>query len=376
MPSVWHNAVSHNAVSSAPEGEVRADGRLPTPLDLDPWWDLFLPALCGDVGPALHAVDVAVRDDGEMDGDLLAVAARACFVLGFPVQARRFLGMALVEGGEEAERLAVLVGMEARRTAERWVMSRRPAPVRADVACDLAARCLNEGDEAGAQEAVRAALAILPGHREAQRWSRFLSAGEPVGPVWRQARRERSTPSPRALQRDADALAPLRSGGYLSQERLRRRLYGVAGNLVPVSLSTGLGALAAAGVQTLRFTWSYVYARLPPTDPRVALELLADDVVSLVGEGRDPRGAAAALLDGAARCGEPIATEAARLVEGLAARDQRLVMLPDDVALRRARDGSGGWDGLRRRPQRFHEAAVPDRGRVEAVDERARAPQH
>ena len=358
------------------EESVRLSGTIPTPLDLDPWWDIFLPALCGDAAAALHAVDRAVREGGEVGGDLLAVAARACFVLGLPVQARRFLGMAWVEGGEEAERLAILVGPESRGTAERWVASRRPAPIRADVACDLAARRLNDGDEPGALQAAQRALAILPEHREAQRWLRFLSAGEPVGAVWRQARHERSTPSPRVLQRDADALAPLRSGGYLSQERLRRRLYGVAGNVVPVSLSTGLGALAAAGVQTLRFTWSYVYARLPPTDPRVALELLADDVVSLVGEGRDPRPQAVRLLDGAARSGGPVAAEAARVVAGLAARDERLATLPDRAALRRARDGSTGWDGLRRRAQRLDEPAVPDRRGVEALDERARAPQH
>lgn len=307
-----------------PSASARMSGRVPTPLDIDPWWDVFLPAVCGDSAPALDAMEVAVRDGG---GDVLAVAARACFVLGCGVQARRFLTLALAAGGDEVDRLAVLLGADGRRVAANWLLSRRPAPIRADVACDLAARCFGEGDARGANEAIDTALAMAPEHREAQRWRRFLAFGEEGAAAWRQARRTRPAGAPRTCQRDADALAPLRAGGYLCDERLRRRLYGVAGGLAAARGSTGLGHLAAAGVQTLRFTWSYVYARLPLTDPRVALELLADDVASLVDEGRDPRTAAAALLGAAEGVGGPVVIEAARLVVALASRDERLAAL-------------------------------------------------
>lgn len=331
------------AVDVAPEA---VGVRLPTPLDLDPWWDIYLPALHGDRGPALQAVDRALSGASEEQaGDVAAVAARALFTLGEGVEATRVAARAIGLGGREAERLAVFLAPRGRDRGLSLLRAGGSRGERADIACDLAARCLLEGEVGPALAAVATARAVCPEHREAAHWERFLRGEEACVTALRNARR-RPRPSRERLLRDAELLAPLRSRGFVSEERLRRRLLGVSG-AEPGAGTGALRQLADAGVQTLRFAFPHLARRAAPDAPLVVLELLADDVVTLGGEGRDPSRAVAELWAAAAAVDARLEGEVARFVIGVAVRDDRVAATGEEAVavLRRSQPAEEAtWD--------------------------------
>lgn len=324
---------------------ARERGRLPTPLDVDPWWDVFLPALHRDEPQALEAgvrLLAAVPRDGW--GDAAAVVARALFALGRAQEGRLMAARAWQAGGEEASRLAVLLAPDGPAQALALIRSGRARGIRADVACDLAARRAGEGDLAAAGAAIDLARAICPDHLEAAHWKRLLAGGEEAVRAVVAARRRASVAVGLWL-RDADALVPLRSAGYLSEERLRRRILGVAaGGGRP---GPALHRLAQAGVTQLRFGFPHQYARRSADDPAVVLELAAEHLVALHAERRDPVAAAAEVWRVAAGVEPAAEAEAARLVVAVASRDDRAVVPAVEAlgALRRLEPGGAlRWD--------------------------------
>ena len=111
-----------------------------SPITLDPWWDVYLPALWGErevVREALALVEENVDEDGAR-GAAYAVGARALLVLRCPAEAWRFAERAFAAGGPEADALATFLRPNGlARAEERFAASSRPG-ARADAACDQA----------------------------------------------------------------------------------------------------------------------------------------------------------------------------------------------------------------------------------------------
>ena len=191
------------------------------PSELDPWWDLYLPASFGEVAGVLDLLEqIETFAPKGREGDYFAVGARALAVLGQHREADRFARRAFHLGGAEADALATLVGEGAIAIAERRIAEGEVPGDRADAACDLAVLRLRAGDLAGAALAVARAVEECPDHAEAARWSRFLAESRDavklarLAPDPRRARRART-----ATQHDAVDLVPTRRTGWVSAVR-------------------------------------------------------------------------------------------------------------------------------------------------------------
>lgn len=299
-------------------------GSVPTPVPVDPWLDVYLPARLGERARALAALERASEVGGGAALD--AVGARALAVLGDAAGAEVRARRAFAAGGEEAAALAVWFGT-ARRERARWRVERCRSPgLAADAGCDLAALALEEGDAAEARSAILAARGACPDHAEAGRWRRMLrEADDPVA-LWRTAR----APT-RRLRRDRVELRPTAALGWVAPERFRRRVLGRGGGPM-ASPRTGLGRLQHAGVGGTWFGLPPEQRRWPAEHPRVELELAADRLIALVDEGRDATLAALALRDAAGEA----ELDAARVLVHAASGDDHLAALGVAAARRLA----------------------------------------
>ncbi len=298
--------------------------RFPTPLPIDPWWNVFLPAMMGERMFVTHAVERILAEGA--DGDTLAVCARALFVCGEVFRAERLASEAVRSGGVEADRLAVLYKVDGRRRAPALAAATSRKGLRAEIWCDVAGRALLEGDLAGADEAIVMAEAALSEHAETQRWRRFLGeAADPVACLQSAARTPPRTPEA-APMRDAYALLATRRNGFVSTERWQRRHVAEG---FDTFRGSALDRLREAGVPRARLFGERELATCPAADPRPDLEMLADQTVSLVGQGRPAQAATRALLAESRRFTPSVVQATARCCAGLAGRDPALV--PDTL---------------------------------------------
>jgi len=257
-----------------------------------PWSTLLQPALLGRLAEVESAFADQLRAaPPAAAGRLLAVGARAFAALGEGARAARLRDAALSRGAPEATALASVFGPDAPRWARGRSAVGRPGD-RADAWCDLAWHALLDGDSGGAQAAVRAAQAACPGHGEAARWGRLLAqAGAETPPV---VLADPSAPAgwaSAAVLRSAAALVPRPELGWLSPERLRRRV--CTGRWpAPAPATTALGRLQDDGVVTRLLATDLEYAAIPGHSPLVPAERLLDLALSLDHEGL-PAGAAA-----------------------------------------------------------------------------------
>lgn len=245
----------------------------------DPWAELYLPALGGETG----AFRVALRRVGRLTpadrGPALAVAARACLVLGDEGEAARLVGLARSAGGPEVEALLALVAGDETVLLQR-VRSAPTAGERADAACDLAAVRLSRGEVDGARAAVVEARRACRDHLEAARWSRFLAESTDAAGAWERAR---APVVGDPWQDDAVALQPLPRNGWVSPARLAHR---VLLDAVAPPDGTARRRLWDAGATGGWLALPHEYERLDAEDPLVVLELWTDAVVARVEEGR------------------------------------------------------------------------------------------
>lgn len=319
------------------------------PSDLDArhaWWDLYIPATCGDGARVRASVGRIVRTCAPVGrGDAHAVAARSFFVLGVDARARRHATAAVTLGGDEAASLATWLHGEP----ERWIRARAEeastAGARADACCDGAYVAYREGRFREAVEWTARALAMCHGHGEAGRWARALVHAARHGAL------------PVA---DAVALSPTRGNGWVAPERFRRRVLSESATLGYAPADSGWGTLLDAGVVELHFALAEEHALLPSTHPLVELERRADRVRALVAEGRDPAREAERLWRESRALDEVAAEDAAHVIVACATFSDALVELGwqvSDWALRE------GWEGaLLWRAYRSRHAAVGRRG--------------
>lgn len=316
------------------------------PSPLDPWWAAFFPARMGE---REHA-DAAIHDllAGAPDGDTLAICARARFATGEGFQAEQLAIRALHAGGFEAARLAVVHRVDGRdRVAAVLSRSRRPG-IRAEVWCDLASRCVLEGDLPAARAAIDAAAQALPEHLETRRWQRFL--------------REAAQP------RDAAALLGHRKHGFMAAERWERR-HQVDATLAP--RGSAWSRLCEAGLGHPRIFPERELACLPAADPAAALELLVSEAASLVSEGRTAGSSVQAVLGQVRRFDPQVQAAGVRACAALAMHDPRLVplvldaverQLPHDPAAWMAWVALLGWDVRPDRSTRYARTLLGDPG--------------
>jgi hypothetical protein len=307
--------------------------RFPTPLAIDPWWDLFLPALYGERDSVEEAL-VRVQEDPAA----LAVVVRTLALLGRGARAQQLWARVLGTPCDEVDSLAVLIGPDPDAALKRLLARCEDRGRVADAWCDRAARALVDGDLTTAGDAVATVVDGPVEHAEAARWARFFAdCPDPIG-VYRTAV-SGTLGGERPYERDGRALAVRASQGWVSAERLGRRILG-APHAAPRP-GTGLALLAAAGVSPGHFGLASEFARSPAADPRVELELLADLVWSLVEEGRDAVQMAAALYERAWVVGVEVGHDAARLLVSVASRDDRLLALGHGAATVLATDRVG-----------------------------------
>jgi hypothetical protein len=306
---------------------------------MDPWWDIFLPATFGETACALDAIDnIDHAAPPGRRGAFLAVSARTLELLGRPAEAARMAERAFTIGGDEADALATFVRPSGEATALRRMAEAEDPGDRADAACDLALLRLRRGDGPGASEAIARAEAACADHAEAARWRRFLrDASDPVALVRAASdpRRARRARTPAA--RDAVELSALRRNGWMSPERVRRRVLGAPG---PFGRGLPGGArdrLRQAGLAGFHFALETEYDEFEADHPLVGLEAVADALRSHVQEGRDGAGLARRLWDEACAFDDTAAEDAAHLLVALATQDRRLVPLGWSVADRMAR---------------------------------------
>ncbi len=293
-------------------------------LATTPWWDLYLPALCGErvrVAEALGTVEAArpgARDEAA------AVGVRALLVLGRDADADALWRRLVGRSGREIDALATWMCEDGLAVALRRHATEPLAGLRADAACDAAALTLRAGDPDAARAHVRAALATCPGHGEALRWERLLS--DPQDSVRAAALAAgRGVPDPcDPVAIDVLELIPRRRNGWIAEERLRRRV--VHGT--PVAAwspeASGLGRLQHRGVVELLFAVEDEYDTLAADHPLVALECLADVVRGRVHTGRPSLQAARACLEDAEQIDDIARDDASNLLVALATQDPTL----------------------------------------------------
>jgi len=240
----------------------------------DPWVALLAPALAHQPDRVFARRDQLLAHTPPAErGPLQAAFARALFALGRAVAAHAALDVAL-EGGHVAARQLASVARPDGAAHARALLEHPDPGVRADAACDLAARAWIAGDPRGARHATDRALTELPHHAEARRWLRRLASG--------------AAPSGGP---DDPALLPAAGLGWLSPERhLRRVCTGAWGR--PGPAGSGLAALQRIGAVSRVLATDEDYGRLRADHPLVGAERALDQAMGLEREGR-PAGDAA-----------------------------------------------------------------------------------
>lgn len=354
------------APSVAPSvAQPRVTPRFPTPLTLDPWWDVFFPARMGERAHAEAAIDELLA--AAPDGDTLAICARALFTTGEGFRAERLAIRALHAGGHEAERLAVVHRVDGRdRVAGVLSRTRRPG-IRAEVWCDLASRCLLEGDVPAARAAIDAAAQTLPDHLETRRWQRFLQEAVQPQACFQQATR-RAPPVDAAALRDAFALVGHRKNGFMAAERWDRR-HQVDATFAP--RGSAWERLCEAGLGRALIFPERELAGLPAADPAAVLELLVSETRSLVSEGRTAAASVRAVLGEVRRFDPQVQAAGVRACAELAMLDPVLVpqvldaverLLPHDPAAWMGWVALLGWDARPDRSTRYARTLLADPG--------------
>lgn len=303
---------------------------------LDPWWDLYLPATLGERDRVRAIIDSL----GAVEADVLAVAARALEVLGYTVEARRLAARAMRDKGEEALALATFLMPEGLQIAEMRMRRLKSPGLQADAACDAAALELLRGQPDAALERIDQAMGLCPDHREAARWSRFLTREE-AARLLRRYRRDVERVARLPGGRDVVELVPVRATGWVSGERLRRRL--LHGLPTYGARESALRRLQQAGVVECLFALASQYAEMPEGHGLVALELLADELVARVEEERVIAALGEELLEEAAAVDAEAGEDALRLVLALCTRAPVLEEVGRAALRRRTR----GWEGWR-----------------------------
>jgi hypothetical protein len=303
-----------------------------------PWWDLYVPATCGDAPRVRATVSAVVREAAPQErGDAHAVAARAFLVLGDLRRAARHATAAQALGGEEAAALATFLSDDGARWARVRQRVARGRGARADACCDAAALAWQRTDLPAAITAASRALAICPTHAEASRWARVLvdaMRGQPMSAL------------------DRLALLPLRENGFVCPERFRRRVLGGYGSLEEAPGDSGLRMLLDSGVSEHFFALPEEHALLPADHPLVGLEVRADRLRSLVAEGRDTGRDAVRLWEEALALDEVALEDAGAMLAALATCAPGLQGIAWRVADRAVRDGWSEpllWLGYRAR---------------------------
>jgi hypothetical protein len=306
---------------------IQPETRFPTPTGVEPWWDIFLPATFGEIGVVLEAMERL-----HPDGDGLAVGARALYVLGRGKEADRFVEKAIEAGGEEAEALATLLRPQGIERARLRMLRCGRAGERADAACDLALLQLQRGDAIAAGAAVEEARTLCPDHTEAARWRRFLREAEDPLALVKEGMRGGGRLAGTPCGRDAVELVPVRMSGWISPERLRARVLGGVPRELRAPAGCALGRLQDAGRHAFVFAMPGEHARLPADHPLATLEVVADELMARVGEGRPARDDARGLWEAAVAVDDVAADDAAHLLAGLATVDLALAPLAHHVA--------------------------------------------
>ncbi len=302
----------------------------------DPWWDIYLPATLGERDRVRAMIDSL----GEVEADVQAVAARALEVLGYTVEARRLAARAMRDRGEEALALATFLMPEGLQIAELRMQCLKSPGLQADAACDAAALELIRGQPEAALERIDQAMLLCPDHREAARWSRFLTREE-AARLLRRYRRDVERVARLPGGRDVVELVPTRATGWVSGERLRRRL--LHGLPTHGARQSALRRLQQAGVVECWFALASQYAELPEGHGLVGLELLADELVARVEEERVQVDLGEELLMEAAAVDAEAADDALRLVLALCTRAPVL----EGVGRAALRERGRGWEAWR-----------------------------
>ena len=301
---------------------------LPDALTLNPWFDLYFGAvLC----PEFFADSLArIPSIAPADrGNALAVAARGWMVLNRPADALRLWERAREVGGAEVESLGRFVLPQGPRLADDYAASVGPSGLRADAWCDAAALHLTTGSLDRAARAIGRALAACPEHGEALHWHRFLS--EP-GVLAVAADVCGAKPSGGGIGvEDAQALLPTRTNGWMSPERLNRRV------LMDVPASPPPGSALArfdhAGIRDYFMATDDDWARVPSTHPLAATEVAVDQLRSLVAERRPALVPARGLWESALASGDVVRVDdVAQLLCALATQDTRLIGVGSEAA--------------------------------------------
>ena len=258
--------------------------RLATPMMVEPWLDLFLPAILGESRLFEAAVEQITYLPTAQRGDAWAVAARGRLFLGRDADAWSAYEAAGAYGGEEVEALATfLLGGGAKRCVQRAEKA-ASAGLAADAMCDAASLAMATGDFTAAVAAIRQARAHLPEHREALHWERFLAEPDAARAWVRACISPDSQPLGRAA-RDAVHLCPRRDAGFVSQRRLTDRCYS-KGNAVYAPVGSGLRRLFDAGRSGFILATEPDWAAVPSNHELVAAELVIGQVEDLVDEAR------------------------------------------------------------------------------------------
>lgn len=268
----------------------------------DPWVALLAPALAHQPDRVFAQRDrLLAHTPAHARGPLQTAFARALFVLGRADAAHAALDVAL-EGGHVASRQLASVARPDGAAHATALLEHADPAVRADAACDLAARAWVASDPRGARLATDRALAELPHHAEARRWLRRLGSGAAAG------------------GRDDRALLPTAGLGWLSPERhLRRVCAGAWGR--PGPSGSGLAALQRIGAVSRVLATDEDYGQLRADHPLVTAERALDQALGLEREGRPAGDAARGAWHRACQVDRAARRDAAGALVALGVRD-------------------------------------------------------
>jgi hypothetical protein len=312
--------------------------------ELDPWWDIYIPATLGEEA----RVRAAIASMTLPDGNMLAVASRAMEVLQRVIEARRLANRALQGDGVEVRALATFVMASGEEIARQRLWEEALPGHRADAGCDLAVLCLKRGNLEAAVEALQEGQKSCPLHLETRRWQRFLA--EDPDPVATARRFGRGLRQPReACGRDITVLFPVRRSGWLSTERFRRRVMTGLGQGRWLGSGSALGQLQNIGVGECYFATPREYSSLKAAHVLVELEVLADQLLCLCEEERPVLEQAHMLVHQAAGLDQVASADAAGLVASAATQRPELKKLALESVqeqLQRCVRGRapGGWE--------------------------------
>lgn len=305
--------------------------RLFTPTLLDPWLDLYMPAVLTEGGIFESAVEMIDHLPIEQRGNAWAITARGRLVLGRDSDAWRAFEAAQERGGDEVEALATfLVGGGAKRVAKRIATAASPGLV-ADAWCDAAALAMGTGETDRAVAAIAEASSVMPTHRETRHWQRYLAEPD-AARAWRRAAiGYDGAPATRGLM-DALHLSPRRDQGFVSPRRLTERYY-PSGAAALAPKGTALAYLYDAGRSAYLLGTEPDWAAVPRSHVLATAELEIGELEDLVDEERPAGALGRAIWRAALDSGdEPRINDVGQAMCALATRAAELVSIGREAA--------------------------------------------